>query len=279
MRLLYSDFGLFSGDQENLISLPNDKSFDYIEGFVVTNINDLTNGWFSLSLWTDSSLASSFIPPNSGPVLYCLEVALYYHNTTDFTTLNKKIDSMLAPLSFTEGSNYGIDISYFDFLNRVHREETSARAIGMWDTPHPWLNLFIPKSQIVRFDNKVLNGILKHGVGGPILLYPLNRNKWDSRMSTAVPDEEIFYLVGLLRFIQPNPGGLNTIEGMIAENEQILGICEREGIEMKQYLPHYGTKQEWKRHFGRKWDQIVERKRKFDPRAILAPGQRIFSRS
>ena len=98
-------------------------------------------------------------------------------------------------------------------------------------------------------------------------------------MSTAVPDEEMFYLVGLLRFLQPNPGGPNTIESMLAENEQILGICEREGIEMKQYLPHYKTKGEWRRHFGTKWDQILEMKRRFDPRAILAPGQRIFSRS
>jgi len=52
-------------------------------------------------------------------------------------------------------------------------------------------------------------------------------------MSTIVPDEEIFYLVGILCFIYPKPGGLNSIETMLAENEEIIGIFETKGIEMK----------------------------------------------
>lgn len=279
VRLFYSDFEQFSRDQEFLISIPKDQAFDYLEGLVVANSKDPINGWPSLALSSDASFDPSLIPPNSGPVLYCLEVALYYSNTTDVSALDKKIERMLVPLRFMRGLNYSIDVSYFDFLNRVYREEILARATGMWDAPHPWLNLFVPKSQIARFDNMIFKGILKNGVGGPMLLYPLNRNKWDCRMSTAVPDEEIFYLVGLLRFLPPNPGGPNSTERMLAQNEEILGLCETAGIEMKQYLPHYKTNGEWKRHFGWKWDQFVERKRMFDPRAILAPGQNIFSRS
>ena len=52
-------------------------------------------------------------------------------------------------------------------------------------------------------------------------------------MSTPVPDEEIFYMVGLISFIQTNPGDPNSIEMLLAENDDILGICETKGIEMK----------------------------------------------
>jgi len=33
------------------------------------------------------------------------------------------------------------------------------------------------------------------------------------------------------------------------------------------------------KHFGKQWTRFVERKANFDPMAILAPGQRIFSRT
>jgi len=64
-----------------------------------------------------------------------------------------------------------------EFLLRVNRVEEDAKAKGIWDAPHPWLNLFISKSHIAEFDHEVFKKILKHGVGGPILVYPLLRSK------------------------------------------------------------------------------------------------------
>jgi cytokinin dehydrogenase len=34
----------------------------------------------------------------------------------------------------------------------------------------------------------------------------------------------------------------------------------------------------WQQHFGAKWSRIAELKAKFDPQAILSPGQKIFQR-
>lgn len=278
IRIVYSDFEDFRADQEMLIGLPEGKSFDYVEGFVFLNNCDPVNGWPCVPLSPSSSFDPQLIPDTAGPVLYCLEVALHYDHHTDLMALNKRMEMMLGPLRFIRGLHYCLEISYLDFLNRVEEAEVAARSSGIWDAPHPWLNMFVPKSKISEFDRKVFRQILKHGVGGPMLVYPVNRNKWDCRMSAIVPDEDIFYLVALLRFSPPYPSG-PPLQSIIAQNEEILHYCTSRGIDMKLYIPHYKNERDWKRHFGRHWHQFERRKNVYDPRAILAPGQRIFPRS
>lgn len=71
------------------------------------------------------------------------------------------------------------DVSYFDFLNRVQVEEDKLRSLGLWEVPHPWLNLYVPKSQILDFHNGVVKGILlkQNSTSGVSLFYSTNRNK------------------------------------------------------------------------------------------------------
>jgi len=72
------------------------------------------------------------------------------------------------------------DVAYFDFLNRVHVEENKLRSLGLWELPHPWLNLYVPKSRILDFHNGVVKDILlkQKSASGLALLYPTNRNKY-----------------------------------------------------------------------------------------------------
>lgn len=71
---------------------------------------------------------------------------------------------------------FEMDLSYMEFLLRVKHAEEHAKANGIWDAPHPWLNLFVSKSDIAEFDRHVFKNILKGGVGGPMLIYPLMRS-------------------------------------------------------------------------------------------------------
>lgn len=106
--------------------------------------------------------------------------------------------------------------------------------------------------------------------------------RWDSRKSVVLPAEgEIFYLVGLLRFSFPYPeGGSLSVSEMISQNQEIVDVCKRKGFDFKLYLPHYGdSKEGWRQHFGNQWTRFQQRKASFDPRAILAPGLKIFSRN
>lgn len=71
------------------------------------------------------------------------------------------------------------EVGYVEFLDRVHNEELTLRSLGLWEVPHPWLNLFVPKSQISDFDSGVFKDILlkQKLPAGLILIYPMNRNK------------------------------------------------------------------------------------------------------
>ena len=71
------------------------------------------------------------------------------------------------------------DVQYAEFLNRVQSEEQKLKSQGLWDVPHPWLNLFIPKYQMADFNDGVFKGIVleRNITTGPVLVYPMNRKK------------------------------------------------------------------------------------------------------
>ena len=75
IRVLYSDFSIFTEDQEYLIS--SQDTFDYIEGFVIINRTGLLNNWrFSFNP-KDPLQASHF--NSDGKTLFCLEIAKYFN--------------------------------------------------------------------------------------------------------------------------------------------------------------------------------------------------------
>jgi cytokinin dehydrogenase len=83
---------------------------------------------------------------------------------------------LLGRLGFLPHLKFEMDLNYMEFLLRVKHQEEQAKASGVWDAPHPWLNLFVSKSDIADFDCHVFKNILKGGVGGPMLIYPLTRS-------------------------------------------------------------------------------------------------------
>ncbi|XVE70843.1 hypothetical protein DITRI_Ditri10aG0102900 [Diplodiscus trichospermus] len=275
IRVVYSEFEEFTRDAEFLVTQKEGESFDYVEGFVFSNNDDPVNGWPSVPLDPNHEFNPAHIPRTAGSVLYCLEVAFHYRNSDHPSTVDKAIGRLLGPLGFVERLQSQVDVSYMEFLLRVKRAEEHAKANGIWDIPHPWLNLFVSKSDIAKFDRTVFKKLVKDGVGGPMLIYPVLRSKWDNRTSVALPEGEIFYLVGLLRFVPKGP----SVEKSVAQNHEIVKWSIKEGLDFKLYLPHYQSKEDWKRHFGNQWTRFVERKASFDPLAILAPGQRIFKRT
>lgn len=91
-------------------------------------------------------------------------------------------------------------------------------------------------------------------------------------MSAVTPDEDVFYLVGLL-----HTTGFDQLEAFQAQNQQIIQFCADAGIGIKQYLPQKEKREEWMKHFGSKWKVFEDRKNEFDPKRILSPGQGIFN--
>ncbi|KAL9296111.1 hypothetical protein ACSQ67_022007 [Phaseolus vulgaris] len=251
IRVLYSDFTAFTRDQERLIS--SEQTFDYIEGFVIINRTD-------------------------GRTLFCLEMAKYF-NVEEIDAANQEVEEHLSRLSYIPSTLFSTEVTYVDFLDRVHVSEVKLRSKGLWDIPHPWLNLLIPKSQIHNFAEVVFGKILTETSNGPVLIYPVNKSKWDNRTSVVIPEEDIFYLVAFLTSAVPSSNGTDGLEYILSQNKRILEFCETSQLGVKQYLPHYTTQQEWRAHFGPQWETFLQRKSVYDPLAILAPGQRIFQKA
>ncbi|KAF8006973.1 hypothetical protein BT93_K1080 [Corymbia citriodora subsp. variegata] len=274
IRMLYHDFSMFSRDQEHLIS--RKITFDYIEGFVNINKKGILHKWRSSFKPSDPLQASLF--KSEGKVLYCLEVALYF-KPHESNVINKKVDELLSELSYIRSTLFTSEVSLVEFLDRVHLSEMKLRAKGLWDVPHPWLNLFIPKSKIHDFAKEVFGNILTDSSNGPILIYPVDKSKWNNKTSLVTPDEDIFYMVAFLPSAVPSDSGMESLEHILAQNERIKSLCSTKLPGVKQYLSHYSTQEEWQTHFGPRWEVFVQRKLEYDPLAILAPGQRIFQRT
>ncbi|KAK9101318.1 hypothetical protein Scep_024748 [Stephania cephalantha] len=267
VRMLYHDFFAFTRDQEHLISI---KGLDYLEGSVMMDQSPANNWRSSFFSPSDHPRVTSLASKHG--VIYCLEVAKYY-NHPSIDSIDEEMELLFDGLEYASNFKFKKDVSYENFLNRVRNGELELQKKGLWDVPHPWLNLFVPKSQISEFNSGVFEGILsKNGTNGPMLIYPMNKNKWDERTSAIIPDEEIFYTIGLL-----HSSGLDDWEYLEDKNKEILQYCVKAGIKVKQYLPHYKNKADWMNHFGLKWELFQTRKIKFDPKAILSPGQGIFN--
>ncbi|XP_047952136.1 cytokinin dehydrogenase 2-like [Salvia hispanica] len=279
VRLIYDDFSKFTSDQEHLIMNGFGNGPNYLEGSIITDKSP-PNNWRSTSFYSPchQTKIQSLLKANGG-ILYSLEFVKYYTNIHE-----EEVElMMLKDLRFVPGFSFKKDVPLFDFLNRVgslelegdNEEEKEEEEEEEEEAAHPWLNLFLPKSQIMDFHAAVILNLIhtQNQTSGPILFYPLNRQKWDDRTSAVVPeDEDIFYTLGLLH-------STKFSESHVFEkvNKQILEVCQREGIRIKQYLPHYESKEDWVQHYGSKWNTIQERKQKYDPRMILSPGQRIFT--
>ncbi|KAK2449487.1 cytokinin dehydrogenase [Trifolium repens] len=277
VRLLYNDFGAFTKDQERLISMKGinkNSGLDYLEGMLLMHqgpINNWRSSFFPLS---DHHRIISLVTQHR--VLYCLEIAKYYDDHSE-NNVNKEIQVLLQGLNYIPGFYYEKNVSFIEFLNRVRSGELKLQSQGLWDVPHPWLNMFIPKSRIMDFNSGVFKKIIqkRNITTGPVLVYPMNRNKWDNNMSATIPDDEddIFYAVGFL-----HSSGFENWNAFDAQNKEILQFCNDAEIKYKLYLPHYNTQEEWTNHFGpKKWKTFLQRKYEFDPRMILSPGQRIFN--
>lgn len=84
---------------------------------------------------------------------------------------------MLSKLNYMPSTLFVTEVSYTKFLDRVHSAELKLQSKGLWDLPHPWLNLLVPRSNINNFAEVVFGNMLTDTNNGPVLVYPLNKSK------------------------------------------------------------------------------------------------------
>lgn len=176
IRLLYTDVVAYTADAESIILLPDDGSatFDFQEGFVNINKVGLLKYWMTSFPFVpkDPAGAEQFVSDDE--VLYCLEVAKYFDPRS---LLLQEVEALLSKLRYIPCTRLETELPYTVFLERVHTAELKLRAMNIWDVPHPWLNLLVPRSGIQAFGNGVFGKIVTHTDDGTLTVYPFNKSK------------------------------------------------------------------------------------------------------
>lgn len=274
-RAFYDDFGTFTKDQELLVSMPD--SVDYVEGFIVLNEQSLHGS--SIAFPANMGFNPDFGTKISPKIYYCIEFAVhdYQHKNTNVDLV---VEAISKQMSHIASHLYSVEVSYFDFLNRVRMEEMSLRSSDLWEVHHPWLNMFVPKAGISDLRDLLMDNISPDNFEGLILIYPLLRDKWGTNTSAVLPDsgstDQVMYVVGILRSANPHEGCSHDCLQELLHRHRHIADSAGARLGAKQYLAHHPTPAGWHQHFGQGWERFADRKVRFDPLSILGPGQGIF---
>jgi FAD/FMN-containing dehydrogenase len=162
---------------------------------------------------------------------------------------------------------------YLAFMARVSIFEFEWRRAGVWKTPHPWFDVFVPDSCIDDTVEDILINLSPADVGpGVILLFPFYRKNLHSPM-VSVPNSDIVWLFDILRFSPDNP---EVAANMVNQNRTFFDLLAQKGAKRYPISAIHFEENDWKTHYGEKWEEVKSLKQKYDPNFILTPNQRVF---
>lgn len=257
-RALYGDLDTFV---QTLDALIDEGREDCVQGFALGNDPQSIAG----HLGPD---AAGFVPPpGTGPWVFCIETVRLLEAAEDLTVTAPRRRDWLP------GGYFPVDLPYLGYLDRLGPVEDTLTQLGLWQLPHPMLDLILPGSQARVFLVEMLASVDPAEVAGPALIYPYRRQHLQTPFFSA-PDEPQVVLVGLMRTtLPPTP---EHVEAQLGQNRRLYeAAVDRGGC----YYPVDSvpmTAADWERQFGDRWPAFTEAKRRFDPQHLLNPGQSIF---
>ncbi|MFC5058356.1 FAD-binding protein [Saccharothrix xinjiangensis] len=170
-RLHYDDLGTFLTDQRTLMT---EGRFHHLQGQAKPEPD---------GTWTHRIDAVAYFTPPTTPEQQRLLAGLVDHRDT---------------LEIS-------DSTYHGFQNRMATDVKLLRTLGLWQGPHPWLNLLLPDHAAEQVLTEALATLTPAGIGqaGVVLIYPVPR----SRIHTPqfrLPDTPIAFLFSVLRSTPPH---------------------------------------------------------------------------
>jgi cytokinin dehydrogenase len=180
---------------------------------------------------------------------------------------------LLAGLSHIPGSERTDDRSEEEWSGRVGERIALQRSLGLWDHPHPWLDLLVPGSGIEDHLTELLGAAADEDVGRlRILLYPLRSSRFQ-RPLLRLPEEDIVFLCDVMRTARPTP---EAVARMLARNRSLLESNRARGGTLYPISAVELRHEEWREHFGGHWPALLRAKHRYDPDCLLTPGPGIF---
>lgn len=171
------------------------------------------------------------------------------------------------------------DVPYLEYVLRVDVVIDFFRQIGLWDgVQHPWFDVFLPETTAEGYVTDVTASLTPEDVGptGFLLLFPQRRSKL-RRPFLRVPEScDWVYLFDILT-AAPVPGNdPEFVEQMLARNRRLFDKAARQGGTRYPIGALEFTRDDWRRHYGPRWFELVRLKHRYDPAGILTPGPTIF---
>jgi len=203
-----------------------------------------------------------------GGFAFFIEATSFYTEAADLPS------NPLSGLNFVPGSLQTEDRTYFEYTDLVVQLIDALDAAGLGGFPHPWIDLFVPDSQIDAFASQTI-AALDPSIflpGSIILFFPFVKSRL-TRPMLRVPDEELFFLFDILRTIPPDP---SIVDAVLAENRRLYDQHRDLGGKFYSISAVQLDSDDWKKHFQPFWGQLASEKSKHDPDNVLGPGPGVF---
>ncbi|HEY5787605.1 MAG TPA: FAD-binding protein [Microlunatus sp.] len=257
-KALYDDVETFF---TSLNAVMDEGTVDGIQGFALGNDPQ------SITAHVGPD-AAAFVPPSgTGSWVFCMETVRLVDETVDLATTAPTRSDWLP------NGLFSADLPYLQYIDRLGPVEDTLTQLGMWQLPHPMLDLLLPGSQALTFLVALLRSVDPADVAGPVLIYPYRRETLRTPLFRA-PEGPTVVLVGLMRTTVPaNP---ERVRGQLDQNRRLYEAAVDHG---GCYYPVDSVAMDsadWERQFGDQWAELAEAKHLFDPQHLLNPGQAIF---
>ncbi len=216
-------------------------------------------------------VVGNIIPTPQNTWGYMLEPVSFYTPSTGDAPDNTRLTH---DLRFIKGMEQIEEVTYSTYANRVALLEAGLKQMQLWEHGHPWFDVFVPASQTAQYVSEALKTVSPIDFAqSPILLYGLHRQQIHTPLFPAL-QEETFFLFDILRTVAPH-----SADGAQAAhaNYTLFEQCRAVGGTLYPIATIGLSHEDWQRHFGTQWQKFLHAKHRFDPDALLTPGQGIFS--
>ena len=219
------------------------------------------------------SLQGAILPDGAGGWRYQLDGAIFYWG--DAIPDDAKA---LAGLSDERGARTIRDATYGDDMLAFAKFAQLLKSSGHWFNPQPWLLTFLRGSDADKIAGEILAELTDADLGpfGRITYYPMFRSAIRTPL-VRMPDEEVVFPFNLIRIPASNDSA--QTERMIVQNRALYERIRDAGGVLYPVSAIPTSPDDWKGHFGSKWQRFEEAARRYDPRNILTPGYDIFGQA
>lgn len=242
--LLYDDLRTFMSDAQ--MSMDNDK-------------------WDHLESW--ASPCPQGTKPVNGRRQVFAKWFYPFHLTVEFDPADPPNDAEMLKGLKPYDNLYTDDMPITDFLERLVPVFDLWKKGGTWGHVHPWMETVLPWDTAVDYMEQVLPDLPPQMlIGGHILLWPAKGTVSKSRLFMR-PEGENLVGFGILPAIPPKYW--ETAKPLL-DNASKLSVL----MGGKRYLSGWiqFEQEDWKMHFGDRWDFFCKAKAQYDPDGLLNPG-------